>query len=114
MLLNRLYYLVKPGLPWGLRTALRRDRARARRVKYSHTWPIDPRAGQTPPGWPGWPGGKRFAFVLTHDVEGTKGYGRVEELMTLEAKYGFRSCFNFVAEREYRLSTELRRKIQST
>src|SRR5438105_863046 len=113
MFINRIYYLLKPSLPWSLRIALRRRRANARRIKYSHVWPIDPRAGDTPPGWPGWPGGKRFAFVLTHDVEGTKGLARVEELMTLEAKYGFRSCFNFVPEREYSLPDHLRRKLQS-
>jgi glycosyltransferase involved in cell wall biosynthesis len=110
MLLNRVYYLLKPMLPWGLRTALRRRRADARRREFAGTWPIDPNAGNKPPGWPGWPEG-RFALVLTHDVEGTKGLERVEQLMEVESKLGFRSSFNFVPEREYRLPDVLRRKL---
>ncbi len=89
---------------------LRRLRAVRRRSAYSDVWPIDEKAGGTPPGWPGWPG-KRFAFVLTHDVEGTRGLDRVESLMKLESELGFRSSFNFVPEGEYRLSAELRQTV---
>jgi glycosyltransferase involved in cell wall biosynthesis len=74
-------------------------------------WPINDKAGATPPRWPGWPEGKRFALVLTHDVEGKKGFGRVEQLMKLESKYGFRSSFNFVPEGEYRVPLSLRQTI---
>jgi len=49
---------------------------------------------------------------LTHDVEGTKGLGRVEKLMDLEAKYGFRSSFNFVPEWEYSLPEPLRNMME--
>jgi glycosyltransferase involved in cell wall biosynthesis/peptidoglycan/xylan/chitin deacetylase (PgdA/CDA1 family) len=112
MLLNKLYYLVKPLIPWRLRVALRRRRANSRRIAYASTWPIDERAGATPSGWPGWPDNKRFSFVLTHDVESAKGLARVEQVMALESKYGFRSSFNFVPEREYRLSNSLRRTIE--
>ncbi len=108
MFLNRMYYLLKPALPWRVRMELRRLRARRRRREFADVWPIDPRSGGSPPGWPGWPNGKRFAFVLTHDVEGSKGLSRVEELMNLELKYGFRSCFNFVPEGEYRVPDDLR------
>jgi glycosyltransferase involved in cell wall biosynthesis/peptidoglycan/xylan/chitin deacetylase (PgdA/CDA1 family) len=47
-------------------------------------------------------------MVLTHDVEGMKGFQRVERLMDRELKYGFRSCFNFVPEGEYKVSDGLR------
>jgi glycosyltransferase involved in cell wall biosynthesis/peptidoglycan/xylan/chitin deacetylase (PgdA/CDA1 family) len=107
-MLNEIYYFLKPFIPWQVRLALRRQRAAARRKSYSAIWPIDPRAGRTPPGWPGWPDGKQFSFVLTHDVEGSKGLSRVPRLMELEAKHGFRSSFNFVPEEEYVLSAELR------
>src|SRR5665213_1871667 len=103
MLSNKVYYFLKPLPPWRLRLALRRYRADSRRIAYSGTWPVDPQAGAMPPGWPGWPDGKRFAFVLTHDVEGTKGLSRVERLMDVESKNGFRSSFNFVPEGEYRV-----------
>lgn len=91
--------------------AMRRWRAERRRMTYADCWPVDETAGATPPNWPGWPGGKRFAVVLTHDVEGTKGLQRVESLMRLESKHGYRSSFNFVPEREYRLSEVLRHKL---
>src|SRR5262249_8975984 len=98
-------------LPWRLRVALRRRRAKSRRVSYANVWPIDPKASATPQGWPGWPAGKRFALVLSHDVEGQKGLDRVEQLMELEVKYGFRSSFNFVPRGEYRRPAELRQKM---
>ncbi|MBI5578264.1 MAG: hypothetical protein HY895_03855 [Deltaproteobacteria bacterium] len=62
-------------------------------------WPIDPRAGEKPPGWPGWPEGKQFALVLSHDVDTKKGQERVSDLAALEMRLGFRSAFNFVPER---------------
>ncbi len=108
MLVNRIYYFLKPIMPWRLRLALRRWRANRRRRAFADVWPVDSRAGRTPPGWPGWPGGKRFAVVLTHDVEGCKGMARVEQLMNVERKHGFTSCFNFVPEGEYRLPDAMR------
>jgi hypothetical protein len=45
-----------------------------------------------------WPDGKRFGFVLTHDVEARPGHDFVRKMMGLEEKYGFRSSFNFVPE----------------
>lgn len=88
-------------MPWRLRLALRRWRANRRRQNFAGVWPIDPKAARVPPGWPGWPDGKQFALVLTHDVEGNKGVSRVNQLMNIELKYGFNSCFNFVPEGEY-------------
>jgi glycosyltransferase involved in cell wall biosynthesis len=108
MIQNKAYYLLKPIIPWRLRVALRRMRANARRRKFADVWPIDEQSGSVPPNWPGWPEGKKFAFVLSHDVEGNKGVSRVEQLMNVERKHGFRSSFNFVPEGEYRVSDELR------
>jgi len=112
MILNKTYYFLKPVMPWRLRLALRQWRASRRRRAYTNVWPIDLRAGDTPPGWPGWPDGKRFALVLTHDVEGSKGVSRVEQLMKLELKNGFRSCFNFVPEDEYRVPDAVREMLR--
>src|ERR1700731_1152463 len=107
-MLNEIYYLLKPFIPWSVRLGLRRQRARSRRATHPDPWPIDPKAGARPPGWPGWPGGKQFAFVLTHDVEGAKGLSRVAQLAELEKRHGFRSSFNFVPDGEYVLSADLR------
>ena len=111
MIINRTYYLLKPIMPWRLRLALRRWRAKRRRRSFADVWPIDPKAGRTPPGWPGWPDGKKFAVVLTHDVEGTKGLSRVRQLMNLELKNGFKSSFNFVPEGGYRVPDALREDV---
>jgi hypothetical protein len=62
-------------------------------------WPIDERAARAPAGWRGWPEGKRFALVLTHDVESAVGQARVRDLCLIEEGLGFRSSFNFVPER---------------
>jgi glycosyltransferase involved in cell wall biosynthesis len=107
MLINRTYYLLKPIIPWRVRLALRRLRARHLRNAHADVWPIDEKGGATPPNWPGWPNEKRFALVLTHDVEGKRGLSRVEQLMNTELKYGFRSCFNFVPEGEYQVPDAL-------
>lgn len=109
---QRLYYLLKPMIPWGLRTWARRWRGERQRRKYASVWPIDERAGAAPPNWPGWPNGKQFAFVLTHDVEGPKGLRRVRRLMELEKKHGFRSSFNFVPEGGYRVPDALREELE--
>ncbi len=108
MLANKIYYFFKPIMPWRLRLALRRLRARRRLRAFADVWPIDAKAARIPPGWPGWPDGKQFALVLTHDVEGSKGMSRVDQLMRVELKYGFSSCFNFVPEGEYRVPDALR------
>jgi len=108
MFANRAYYFLKPVLPWRLRLVLRQWRAHHRRRTFADVWPIDPKAGRTPPGWPGWPNGKRFALVLTHDVEVSKGVSRVKHLRDLELKHGFRSCFNFVPEGDYRVPDAVR------
>ncbi len=103
MLLTRIYYLVKPFIPWGVRLRIRRHWASHCRKANAAIWPIDDAAGTIPQCWPGWPASKQFALVLTHDVEGRKGLSRVRQLMDLESKYGLRSSFNFVPEGEYDL-----------
>jgi len=113
MLKHDVYYGVKPYLPRWLRMAARSWLARLKRRRVSDRWPIDPAAGDPPPGWRGWPEGKRFAFVLTHDVEGPIGLEQCERLMELEAAYGFRSSFNFVPEGDYRVPADLRARLEA-
>ena len=106
--MKNLYYRFKPLLPWGLRMALRRVLANRLRRQCSGSWPIYEPASKAPEGWPGWPGGKQFAFVLTHDVEGMKGFERCRKLAEMDKVLGFRCSFNFVPEGEYRLPESLR------
>src|SRR6266404_5491183 len=108
MFRNRLYYGVKPILPLLMRRGVRRWFALRKRKRVKNIWPILQGSEQPPSGWVGWPESKRFAVVLTHDVEGQSGLDKCRELMQLEMKLGFRSSFNFVPEGEYRVSKELR------
>ncbi len=102
MFTNSLYYHLKPFIPRRLQIEIRRQIVLRKRERCSHIWPIDERAGNPPEGWTGWPDGKKFALVLTHDVESAKGVEKVIPLAELEMKLGFRSSFNFVAE-DYRV-----------
>ena len=106
-LLNRLYYNIRPLIPRRLQIALRRVIASHKLKSSAISWPIYPGSGIAPIGWPGWPENKKFALVLTHDIETMKGQSRCFELARLERDMGFRSAFNFVAER-YRVSSDLR------
>ncbi len=94
-----LYYFVRPYIPRSIQIQARRLLASIRRAKFKDVWPIDPSAASVPDGWKGWPGGKKFALVLTHDVDTPKGLLNVKELALREMELGFRSSFNFVPER---------------
>jgi len=78
----------------------------------SQDWPISQRAAKPPNGWSGWPEQKKFALVLTHDVESSYGYEKCESLIKLEERLGFRSCVFFVPE-GYSVRPGLRRYLTS-
>jgi len=98
-LINKIFYNLKPLIPRRLQILLRRLLVRIRLKKISRIWPIDPAAGAPPQNWTGWPAGKKFALVLSHDVDTCRGYENCLQLMQLEKKLGFKSSFNFVPER---------------
>jgi len=70
-----------------------------------------PGSERTPANWRGWPHGKKFAFVLTHDVESKAGLDRCRSLMELELNLGFRSSFNFIPEGSYLVPAQLRQEL---
>jgi glycosyltransferase involved in cell wall biosynthesis len=107
-LLIETYFQARPTLPRKLRVAVRRFLAKRSMRLSSASWPINPLAGAVPDWWSGWPNQKKFAFVLTHDVEGQKGLERCRDLANLEMRLGFRSSFNFVPEGEYETPSSLR------
>jgi hypothetical protein len=123
---RRLYYALKPVLPRGLTRLLRRLHRESAESAFPLGWPIEDRyarflvdvvhqllrrRGQTEfPFIQFWPEGRAYAFVLTHDVETAEGQEFVRTVADLDARYGFRSSFNFVAERyavDHRLLEEL-------
>lgn len=106
-----MYYFLKPAVPRTLQIRVRRAIALRKRRAHVSTWPIDQRAARQPAGWQGWPGGKRFALVLTHDVEGMRGQQRCPQVAELEGRLGFRSSFNFVAE-DYEVAHDILNKLR--
>ena len=83
-IINQIFYTLKPLVPRSSQIALRRIIAKQKRRKCAHIWPIDPNSATPPQDWPGWPGGKKFALVLSHDVDTHKGYNNVLKLADLE------------------------------
>lgn len=108
------YYALKPLLPRRLTIAMRRRYARRQMRTEFPRWPIEPllvdrrrralraelerRGGAPLPTIANWPEGKRFAAILTHDVEGPAGVANVRKVIELERRHGFVSSWNFVAE----------------
>ena len=118
----QLYYTLRPFLPRWLTLVLRRSRSLTNRSRALLGWPVEDRyvrflwttaelllrqTGRAAvPFIHFWPRGRRYALVLTHDVETAIGQARVRELADIDASYGFRSSFNFVPER-YALDLDL-------
>ena len=105
--MRKLFYLIKPFIPRSLQIFLRRKLVNKQRVKYEDVWPIYKSSEKPPVNWKGWPDGKKFAFILTHDVELQGGHDKSLKLAQLEKELGFVSSFNFVPER-YKVSSEVR------
>lgn len=99
------YYALKPMLPRRLQIAMRRRYAQRQMRTEFPRWPIEPllvdrrhEEEAHSPSAPTWPDGKRFAGILTHDVEGPAGVANVRKIIEIERRHGFVSSWNFVAE----------------
>jgi glycosyltransferase involved in cell wall biosynthesis len=108
---NKIYYAAKPFVPLAVRRAIRRKFASRMVERVKDVWPIMPASERVPDGWPGWPDGKKFALVLTHDVEGQTGLDKSRDLMRLELELGFHSSFNFIPEGGYSVPKDLREEL---
>ena len=112
---RRAYYLLKPFLPRAVVIHGRRRGGARAQLGFPLGWPIEDRYrrflwdavgqvmalyGRTEmPFIFFWPFEARYTLVLTHDVETADGQGFVTRVADLEERLGFRSSFNFVAER---------------
>ncbi len=110
--MHRLFYSLKPYIPRRAQLALRRTAIRWKKPQCSDIWPIDRSTGTPPDGWRGWPNNKKFALVLTHDVETAVGQDKCLEFVKIEQEFGFRSSFYFVPKR-YQVSSDLRQYLVS-
>jgi hypothetical protein len=110
----RAYYVLKPLMPRPLQLALRRVYARRQAQRKFPSWPIESilvddqrddlirRARESSDGTARlvnfWPDRKRFAVLVTHDVEAAAGLENIGMLLDLERRHGIVSAWNFVAE----------------
>jgi peptidoglycan/xylan/chitin deacetylase (PgdA/CDA1 family) len=111
-MIKKLFYILKPLIPRSFQLFLRRKLVAMQRKKNKDVWPILEKAGIKPQGWPGWAHNKKFALILTHDVEWQSGHDKCKQLSELEMKLGFRSLFNFVPER-YNVSPDVRKELEN-
>ena len=105
-----IFYFFKPVIPRFAQLFLRSKYTAYKRLLYSDVWPINKSAYRPKETFSGWPGKKKFAVLLTHDVETERGHGRCLNLVEMEQKFGFRSSFNFVPER-YHVDSNLRKQL---
>lgn len=104
---RKVFYLLKPLIPRRTQLYLRRRLVNNQKERYKDVWPIFEPSKLKPEKWKGWLEEKKFAFVLTHDVEHRAGHDKCIDLMNIEKDMGFVSSFNFVPER-YKVDKELR------
>lgn len=112
MMPHKFYYTLKPYVPKVMLLQYRKLWGRLVWARHKHEWPICHSAGMTPLDWPGWPEEKKFALVLTHDVDTHKGVKWCRKMLEMEQNLGFRSGVFFVAER-YPIPDDLRDYITS-
>ena len=112
--IRKLYYFVKPLLSRSVTRILRQSLQKRHSLNFQLGWPIEMRYprfqlevlknildlsnSSSINLYSFWPDKKRFAFVLTHDIEGRAGQQFVRAVADLEESFGFRSSFNFVPE----------------
>jgi peptidoglycan/xylan/chitin deacetylase (PgdA/CDA1 family) len=112
---KRIYYKLKPYLSQKITHPLRRVHSCMAKKASGLSWPVEARyvrflreivrQGMLLTGKSEiefryfWPENKKYAFILTHDVETENGQRTIPALADLEESLGFRSSFNFVPER---------------
>ncbi len=112
--LRRCYYLARPALPRAVQVRLRRAFTRVQERGSFPAWPVEDSlhglyrwlfatvtevADGPVPFLELWPAGRSWALVLTHDVETEAGYRTMGLLRDTERELGYRSSWNFVAQR---------------
>lgn len=106
----KYYYFLKAVLPRRLQISIRRHLIRRKIYQHRNIWPIDEASARPPDGWKGWPDGKKFALVLTHDIETGRDIEKCRKLADIEKRLDFRSSFNFVAG-DYEVPAQLRQSL---
>jgi hypothetical protein len=110
----RGYYRARGLMPRPAQIWLRRRYAPIQAGAPFPRWPIEPAlhdfldflhsilesiAGEPVPSIAPWPDAKRWALVLTHDIETRRGVAAMDPVLAMELSLGLKSCWNFVPRR---------------
>lgn len=121
-MLARLYYFVRPGLPFFARNYLKRIHLNGWEKLSFPRWPVDcsvdnltaqvlqlavksSKTGQIPFIW-FWPEGASSCAIMTHDVETQSGQDLCSSLMDIDDAFGIKASFQIVPEERYGVSPQ--------
>ena len=126
--LARLYYLMRPLLPFGLRTHLKKLHLRGRNQLSFPRWPVDcsvdslleqllllslrSNGNRAIPFIWFWPEGASSCAIMTHDVETEVGQRFCSNLMDIDDSSEIKASFQIVPEERYEVSTQFLASIQ--
>jgi hypothetical protein len=116
-LLARIYYLLRPLLPFGVRSRLKKLHLRDWAELPFPQWPVDcsvdsllhqllllsvktNRNRRIPFIW-FWPDGAPGCGIMTHDVETKLGQMFTEKLMDIDDSFGIKASFQIIPEQRY-------------
>jgi hypothetical protein len=119
--LKKLYYMVRPVLPFGVRGYIKRLHLRGREDQEFPRWPVDcsvdtlaeqlllfsiRASGRAVPFVWFWPEGASSCAIMTHDVETERGMRFCPDLMDIDDSFGIKASFQIVPEERYSASQE--------
>jgi hypothetical protein len=125
---RKAYYILRPLLPFAVRSRLKRMTHRGWKQKPFPSWPVDhsventleslmvlalqtQRIEKVPFIW-FWPRDYSGCVLMTHDVETKAGLESCPSLMDLNDSYGVKSSFQLVPEGRYAVSPVLLQQIR--
>ncbi len=120
--LNKIYYLLRPLLPGGVRKSLQKARLSNWKTLKFPLWPVDrsvdllfeqllllslrsQQLERIPFIW-FWPDGASSCAIMTHDVETKRGRDFCATVMDLDDAHGIKASISIVPELRYEVTTE--------
>jgi hypothetical protein len=127
--ISKMYYLIRPFLPVGVRKHLQKFHLRKWDERPFPHWPVDfsvdnlmrqllllslrqSGARRIPFIW-FWPEGKSACALMTHDVEEEAGRDFCSTLMDIDEAYGIRASMQVVPEERYQVTPEFLDSLRS-
>lgn len=127
--LARIYYVLRPLMPFGVRSYLKRLHLKGRNELQFPRWPVERSVDslaeqlllqslrssgnrETPFIW-FWPEGASSCAIMTHDVETEAGRQFCSNLMDIDDSFAVKSSFQIVPEERYEVSTQFLASIQN-